>query len=64
MLWQHACEIHAKGVRHADLELRNFVVSASGDVRIVDYAFSELGHKCEGGTCEELSKFQLLLELV
>ncbi|KAF8919740.1 hypothetical protein CPB85DRAFT_717697 [Mucidula mucida] len=34
MLWQHACEIHAKGVRHADLELRNFVASASGDVRI------------------------------
>ncbi|KAF9021694.1 hypothetical protein BDZ89DRAFT_1071240, partial [Hymenopellis radicata] len=63
MLWRYACEIHAKDVRHADLDLRNLVVSASGDVYIVDFAFSEVGHECEVGTCEELSDFRKLLEL-
>ncbi|KAF9027537.1 hypothetical protein BDZ89DRAFT_1134170 [Hymenopellis radicata] len=63
MFWQHAHEIHANGIRHADLELRNLIMSISGELRIVDFAFSEVEHECEGGMCEELSYFRTLLEL-
>ncbi len=48
---------------HADLELRNMIVSKSGELRIVDFAFSEVGHECEGPMCRELSNFRRLLEL-
>ncbi len=51
------------GVRHADLELRNIIVSKSGELRIIDFAFSEVGHECEGPMCRELSNFRRLLEL-
>ncbi|KAF9009298.1 hypothetical protein BDZ89DRAFT_1078564 [Hymenopellis radicata] len=60
---QHAHEIHANGIRHTDLELRNLIVSTSGDLRIVDFAYSEVGHECEGGMCRELSYFRTLLKL-
>ncbi|KAF9021514.1 hypothetical protein BDZ89DRAFT_1071362 [Hymenopellis radicata] len=63
ILWQYACEIHAKRVLHADLELRNLVVSRSGDVHIINYAFSKGGHKCNGDSCEELREFRRLLGL-
>ncbi|KAF8990741.1 hypothetical protein BDZ89DRAFT_1151812 [Hymenopellis radicata] len=63
ILWQHAHEIHANGIRHTDLELRNLIVSTSGDLRIVDFAYSEVGHECEGGMCRELSYFRTLLKL-
>ncbi len=62
-LWRHALAIHASGVRHADLELRNMIVSKSGELRIVDFAFSEVEHECEGLVCPELSDFRGLLEL-
>ncbi|KAJ7223157.1 hypothetical protein GGX14DRAFT_327610, partial [Mycena pura] len=54
MLWRHVCSIHASGVAHHDLGPRNLVVSSSGDVRIIDFAYSELGHQCVEATCEEL----------
>ncbi|KAJ7102756.1 hypothetical protein C8R44DRAFT_808487 [Mycena epipterygia] len=60
-LWRHACTVHAHGVKHNDLELRNLVVSAVGDVRIIDYAYAELGHECDEGTCDELRGFRGLL---
>ncbi|KAF9027518.1 hypothetical protein BDZ89DRAFT_1066823 [Hymenopellis radicata] len=62
-LWKHALEIHANGVWHADLELRNLIMSKSGELRIIDFAFSEVGHECEGGMCRELSNFRTLLDL-
>ncbi|KAJ7102741.1 hypothetical protein C8R44DRAFT_887486 [Mycena epipterygia] len=63
-LWRHACAVHAHGVQHNDLELRNLVVSAVGGVRIIDYAYAELGHKCDEATCDELRDFRRLLCLV
>ncbi|KAJ6491592.1 hypothetical protein DFH09DRAFT_1208140, partial [Mycena vulgaris] len=60
MLWQHACSLHASGVQHHDLELRNLVVGDSGDVRIIDYAYAALGHECLDG-CSELVNFRVLL---
>ncbi|KAJ7286195.1 kinase-like domain-containing protein [Mycena rebaudengoi] len=61
-LWQQACSIHASGVLHHDLELRNLVTSSSGEVRIVDYAYARLGHQCDASTCVELKRFRGLLD--
>ncbi|KAJ6574689.1 kinase-like domain-containing protein [Mycena capillaripes] len=47
-LRQHAHTIHANGVTHRDLSLRNLVVSSRGDVRIIDFAYSRIGHECDG----------------
>ncbi|KAJ7102750.1 hypothetical protein C8R44DRAFT_887491 [Mycena epipterygia] len=63
-LWWHVCAVHVHGVQHNDLKLRNLVVSVVGDVRIIDYAYAELGHECDEATCDELCHFRKLLCLV
>ncbi|KAJ7110092.1 hypothetical protein C8R44DRAFT_272507 [Mycena epipterygia] len=62
ILWQHACSIHASNILHHDLEPRNLVVSTSGEVRIIDFAFALAGHECSH-TCGELQSFRELLGL-
>ncbi len=56
MLWGDACEIHAIGVMHGNLNLRNKVLSQSWKVHIVDFACSEVGHECKEGKALQTSK--------
>ncbi|KAJ7468472.1 hypothetical protein FB451DRAFT_373959, partial [Mycena latifolia] len=63
MLWRHACSIHGSGIVHHDLEPRNLVVSSSGEVRVIDFAFARAGHVCQQISCTELESFQKLLGL-
>jgi serine/threonine protein kinase len=53
-LFSHVSAIHRRHVCHQDLEPRNVVMSASGQLRVVDFELSDRSHQCVPQDCEEL----------
>jgi len=53
-LFNHVCAIHQCGILHDDLEPRNVVVSALGNVTVIDFELSDQSHSCKGMECGEL----------
>jgi tRNA A-37 threonylcarbamoyl transferase component Bud32 len=54
----HAVCLHEHGVLHNDLEPRNVVI-ADGELRLIDFGLSELGHCCSGPShCLSLLQLQ------
>lgn len=45
----HVVSLHERGVLHNDLEPRN-VLNASGQLKVIDFGISELGHSCSGAS--------------
>ncbi|KAJ3923471.1 hypothetical protein F5877DRAFT_63273 [Lentinula edodes] len=65
MLFNQACNLHSLGVKHKYLAPRNVLVNKEGDLTIVDFHRSKLGHKCKGSRrCSELRDFAEHLQIV
>ncbi|KAJ7089826.1 hypothetical protein B0H15DRAFT_273297 [Mycena belliarum] len=63
-LLEKAEQMHIFGIVHNDLEPRNIVRSAEGELRIIDFGHANMGHSCDGREeCEELLGFKKALEL-
>ncbi|KAJ4464275.1 hypothetical protein C8R41DRAFT_985484 [Lentinula lateritia] len=64
-LYDQVCNLHALGVQHNDLAPRNVLVNKEGDLTIIDFHQSELGHRCKGSRrCSELKDFAEQLQMV
>jgi serine/threonine protein kinase len=50
----HVSAIHHRHVSHQDLELRNIIMSVTGQLRVVDFELSDRFHQCIPQDCEEL----------
>ncbi|KAJ3859921.1 hypothetical protein EV359DRAFT_67750 [Lentinula novae-zelandiae] len=65
MLFNQVCNLHSLGVKHKYLAPRNVLVNKEGDLTIVDFRRSKLGHKCKGSSrCSELRDFAEHLQIV
>ncbi|KAJ7156863.1 hypothetical protein C8R43DRAFT_997459 [Mycena crocata] len=62
-LFAKAVEMHQAGVRHNDLEPRNIVQDADGELRIIDFHIAEIDHEGCSGMCDELVNFRQALKL-
>ncbi|KAJ7089833.1 hypothetical protein B0H15DRAFT_273538 [Mycena belliarum] len=63
-LFEKAEQMHTVGIVHNDLEPRNIVESAEGELRIIDFDSADMGHSCSGKEeCEELLEFKKALGL-
>ena len=63
-IYNEAKKLHRIGIRHNDLEPHNILVDEGGQVHIIDFHISEIGHKCHlPAGCEELQRLARQLGL-
>ncbi|KAJ7144601.1 hypothetical protein C8R44DRAFT_865507 [Mycena epipterygia] len=53
-IYKAAVDVHAAGVYHGDLEVRNIVQDEEGRFSVVDFGHATVDHACEQDVCAEL----------
>ena len=57
-LFEMAEQLHKLEIKHCDLSPRNILRDKEGELSIIDFHVSQLGHKCPGSVaCDELKQF-------